>query len=57
MGQNIESLGENAIAFVILFINTLMLLAMIPSVIKFGNWYTTTMKEIYYDESDKKDKD
>lgn len=34
-----------------------MLLAMIPSVIKFGNWYTTTMKEIYYDESDKKDKD
>ena len=33
------------------------MLGMIPSVIKFGNWYTTTIKEIYYEESDKKDKD
>lgn len=35
---------------VILVINGIFTLMSIPAVIKFGNWYTKTLKEIYYED-------
>ena len=40
-----------------LVLNTIMTLSMIPSVIKFGTWYTTTLKEVYYDEMEEDQKE
>lgn len=34
----------------LLGLNVLIGLASIPSVIKMGNWYTKTLKEVYYEE-------
>ena len=34
-------------------INFFVMLAVMPAVIKFGNWYAKTLKEVYYDDDDK----
>lgn len=38
------------VLIIILIINVVLTLISIPAVIKFGNWYTKTLKEIYYDD-------
>ena len=50
-------IGTYQILLVVLVMNTIITLSMIPSIIKFGTWYTTTLKEVYYDEieEDKKE--
>lgn len=38
------------ILFIILILNIAMGLISIPAVIKMGNWYTKTLKEVYYED-------
>ena len=33
----------------VVFINFFITLAAIPSIVKFGNWYAKTLKEVYYE--------
>ena len=47
--SKIDFVGTNSVLAVVLFLNFLIVLVMIPTVIKFGNWYTKTLKEIYYE--------
>ena len=37
---------------VVFFINLFIIIAVIPSIIKFGNWYAKTLKETSYEEED-----
>lgn len=39
-----------------MFLNFFITLASIPSVVKFGNWYSKTLKEVYYEEDEDDDK-
>ena len=41
-------ISPRIILFFILILNVFMGLVSIPAVIKMGNWYTKTLKEVYY---------
>ena len=43
-GKQSVSFGTYNVLLVVLVLNTIITLSMIPSVIKFGTWYTTTLK-------------
>ena len=51
-GRNITDslLSYGTLMGIILGINVLLCLALIPAVIKMGNWYTKTLKEVYYED-------
>ena len=51
-GRNITDslLSYGTLMGIILGINFLLCLAWIPAVIKMGNWYTKTLKEVYYED-------
>jgi hypothetical protein len=42
------------VLILILVINVIFTLITIPAVIKFGNWYTKTLKEVYYEDGQSK---
>lgn len=37
---------------IVIVINVMLNLVTIPAVVKFGSWYTKTLKEVYYDENE-----
>jgi len=49
---SINWINKYAVLGVVMFINFFITLAAIPSIVKFGNWYSKTLKEVYYDEDD-----
>jgi hypothetical protein len=51
MGNNsIGFLNRHSVMLLVAFINFFITLAAIPTVVKFGNWYTKTLKEVYYED-------
>jgi hypothetical protein len=37
---------------VVFVINFFVIVAVLPSIIKFGNWYSKTLKEMYYEDEE-----
>lgn len=47
--SNID-ISPKLVLAIVLILNVVMILVSIPSVIKMGNWYTKTLKEVYYED-------
>ena len=54
LGENnsIDFINKYTIMFFVVFVNFFILLAMIPTVVKFGNWYAKTLKQAHYQSDD-----
>lgn len=50
LNKEIGFMNEKVILGLVLMINFFVILLIIPSVIKFGNWYAKTLKEVYYQQ-------
>jgi hypothetical protein len=48
--REITFLTHNSVLGLVFFINFFIIIAVIPSIIKFGNWYAKTLKETSYEE-------
>lgn len=45
-------INQYTVLGLVVFINFFITLAAIPSIVKFGNWYSKTLKEVYYEEDE-----
>jgi hypothetical protein len=48
--REITFITHKTILGFVFFINFFIVIAVIPSIIKFGNWYAKTLKEVYYED-------
>jgi hypothetical protein len=52
-GNGLSSqINQYTVLGLVVFMNFFITLAAIPSIVKFGNWYSKTLKEVYYEEDE-----
>jgi hypothetical protein len=47
--RRVDFITPKALLYLVFIINFFLIIIAIPTIIKFGNWYAKTLKEIYYD--------